>query len=626
MNRVRRCIYGGMLLCLPAMTSASGGLKDLHFGEALYYARQGEWFSAIARLDHELIQYHDLDEPQLDSLHFHINDAEFSVGDFELSYRMHNRAGRAIKAVLEANVAPAVRNEAAYRLAKLHFQKAQPAQALHALERIDGPVPDSIRDDLAFLRAQVYLANGRFSEAIALLEKLRGAEAYRGFVEYNLGIALFLAGRQEQAVMQLARAGEVAGADAASQAIRDKANFVLGSRLLEDERFAQAVQYLDRVRLKGPFSNRALLSAGWASASQEQYDRALVPWTLLAGRNVTDRAVQEALLAVPYAYGKLDVHGKAALLYGSALEAFGKELSRLDASIVSIREGRFLKALVREELKQDSNWVIKLRELPDAPETWYLTELLASHDFQESLKNYLDLEALRKKTAAWAGHLAAYEEVIALRRAYYQPLLPAIDRQFRLLDSQRKLRLEQRDHLNQRLQSLLVMPRPELLITAEERQVSERLVRMEQGIDRGRADAAPVLARIHRLKGVLHWNIHTDYHRRLTEAYTHLRELDQAIQRLDEIYASFVRTRQAATQSYEGYEDTLRRLKARAVRAQETITRLMARQGSLMEAMAIEELDRRRQRLEEYQVKARFALADSYDRATGKQGTEAVAP
>jgi hypothetical protein len=38
--------------------------------------------------------------------------------------------------------------------------------------------------------------------------------------------------------------------------------------------------------------------------------------------------------------------------------------------------------------------------------------------------------------------------------------------------------------------------------------------------------------------------------------------------------------------------------------------------------MAIEELEARRQRLEEYQVKARFALADSYDRATLKQGQE----
>jgi hypothetical protein len=45
----------------------------------------------------------------------------------------------------------------------------------------------------------------------------------------------------------------------------------------------------------------------------------------------------------------------------------------------------------------------------------------------------------------------------------------------------------------------------------------------------------------------------------------------------------------------------------------------MAKQGRLLETMAINELDLRRKRLEEYQIKARFALAESYDRATKAQ-------
>jgi len=36
----------------------------------------------------------------------------------------------------------------------------------------------------------------------------------------------------------------------------------------------------------------------------------------------------------------------------------------------------------------------------------------------------------------------------------------------------------------------------------------------------------------------------------------------------------------------------------------------------MLEAMAVNELNRRRERLAEFQIKARFAMADSYDRAT----------
>ena len=51
--------------------------KDLYFGEALYYANQGLYFEALERLDAEIAQHYEVDEPNLDSLFSHIADAEF---------------------------------------------------------------------------------------------------------------------------------------------------------------------------------------------------------------------------------------------------------------------------------------------------------------------------------------------------------------------------------------------------------------------------------------------------------------------------------------------------------------------------------------------------------------------
>ena len=616
----------GVLLTGPASAADNpkrSPLKDLYFGEALYDAYQGDYFDAIARLDTELGQYHGLDEPQLDSLYYHINEAEFFVGDFELSYRMHLRSGRAIKAVLEGNVKPSVRNDAAFRLARIYFQKDQPANALTALNRIQGSVPEKIRNDLNFLRANTYLAVGRFPDAIRILKDMQGAKGYEGFASYNLGMALIRNGQQAEGLQALAKAGQISSSDHGALAIKDKANLVLGSRLLEDKHPEQAKLYLERVRLKGPFSNRALLASGWADAEQNHYERALVPWSLLAKRNVTDKAVQEAMLAVPYAYGKLNIHGKAALGYGQALDAFGNELKKLAASTASIKEGKFLQALVREELQQDKDWVVKLRSLPETPETYYLLDLMASHDFQESLRNYLDLENLRKYFSTWTDSIDAYEEMIGLRRAYYQPLLPEMDRQFRILDSRMRLRLEQRDRLDKRIKSMLVSPRPDFLATAQERVVRLKLAQIEQGAKKyPSAQAADIQARVDRLKGVLRWRIYTGYDQRLTDAYRHLQQLDSVIAALRTQYRSYVRTRQAASQSYQGYDDGLKRLRVRVLDVQERVKTLMARQGHMLEVMAINELEQRTQRLEEYQVKARFALADSYDRAVKAQLNE----
>ena len=138
----------------------------------------------------------------------------------------------------------------------------------------------------------------------------------------------------------------------------------------------------------------------------------------------------------------------------------------------------------------------------------------------------------------------------------------------------------------------------------------------------GTAVSSGVEARIKRLRGVLHWNIYTEYDRRFTEAHKHLHDLNHEVDRLKTQYNAFVRTRQAATQSYQGYDDVIRRQRFLIQKAREKVGGLMARQGHMLETMAVNELTMRRDRLAEFQIKARFAMADSYDRATRAQTEE----
>jgi tetratricopeptide (TPR) repeat protein len=604
----------------PAGEAPAPNLRDLYFGEALYEAYQGHFFEALERLDAELAQHRRVDEPQLDSLQYHIGQAEFSVGDFELNYRMHLRAGRAIRAVLEGNVEESVRNEAAFRLARIHFQKGQPDDALEALERIHGKVPEIIRDEIEFLRANVYLALGRPADAVEVLKGLQGDGSLSGFSAYNLGIALLQSGHSAEGLQQLDKAGQIKTADPATTAIEDKSNMLLGRLMLESANFERAQHSFDRVHLEGPYSNRALLSAGWAYASAENYERALVPWNILIQRDVTDSAVQEAKLALPYAYGKLNVYGRAAVLYDKALVSFGEELEKVDASIRSIREGKFLKALVREEIRQDKEWVVRLRALPDAPETFYFTDLMASHDFQTALQNYLDMEDLHKKLLVWQSSFDAFEDIIRLRRANYEPLLPTVDAQFRELDSQIRLRMEQRDNLDKRLQAILIAPRPELLATADERIALKRIHAIETALEATNDPRTAALhERVQRLKGVLTWTLRTEYPERLTKAHKHLRALNDDIAVMQGRYESFVRSRQAAVHSYMGYELPISRLRTRVRDALTQVDTLVARQGQLIENVAVAELKARGERLEAYQTQARYAVADSYDRATKTQ-------
>src|SRR5262249_232913 len=156
----------------------------------------------------------------------------------------------------------------------------------------------------------------------------------------------------------------------------------------------------------------------------------------------------------------------------------------------------------------------------------------------------------------------SYAEIIEIRGRYYGDVLPPVDARFKALDSQMRLRLEQRQTLHEQLQRLLVSPRPDFLETADERVMREQLAQLSEKYKNDtRAAGEDARQRIKRLQGVLHWNIRTTYDARLTRAYTHLHELDADVERLNAIYRSFVRSRQAATQSYKGYDDQLRTLR-----------------------------------------------------------------
>jgi uncharacterized coiled-coil DUF342 family protein len=187
-----------------------------------------------------------------------------------------------------------------------------------------------------------------------------------------------------------------------------------------------------------------------------------------------------------------------------------------------------------------------------------------------------------------------------------------------------RLRLEQRKSLGTQLQAMLTAPQPEHLATAEERSAFERIAVIEKQLgDSETPESVALRQRADRLRGALTWRLETEYHERLTAAHEHINELSTHVETLTRRYDSFVRTRQAATHSYTGYGEQISRLRERVVDSLQRVDDLMARQGQLIETVAINQLEARRERLVAQQNQARYGVADSYDRAARTQsGTE----
>jgi len=91
------------------------------------------------------------------------------------------------------------------------------------------------------------------------------------------------------------------------------------------------------------------------------------------------------------------------------------------------------------------------------------------------------------------------------------------------------------------------------------------------------------------------------------------------VEELTRQYDEFVRARQAATHSYVGYDTQITNLRERVDSSLQRVDSLMAQQGKMIETVAINRLESRRERLVAQQIEARFGVADSYDRAARAQ-------
>jgi tetratricopeptide (TPR) repeat protein len=538
-----------------------------------------------------------------------------------LSYGQHLQAAEIFERLLANNVTPEIRDRTWFFLAKIWYQRGYLDKARQALANIQNELPDNVQREALMLEAQILIDSGNYDTAVERLRAWEGRSEWASYARFNIGVALVRSGRVDAAAEVLDDLGRQKPFNDELSALRDKANLALGYAFLQNGRPGAAREMLQRVRLEGPFSNKALLGVGWADAEQKEFQRALTPWMELKDRDLLDSAVQESMLAIPYAMAKLDSIGQAADYYLNAIEAFGEESRRLDGAISRIQSGQFFDAFLAEEPLDSSGWYWRLESLPEGPEARYLFHLLATHEFQEGLKNYRDLFYLRRNLDEWQSNIGVYADMLQTRESAYAGRLPVLEAALERadIDSLVNAKLE----LDSTLNDIEASKDWLALATPGEFSMWGEITGLEQtpALRAGFREATDARNKIALMKGVLQWNLEREFGERLWRLRSNLREAGEALvdtQRSRRKIDDTLRTEPLHFANLGGRVDSLLpRLAATRMRVDDTLESQRAFLGSL----AVKELRAQQKRLEIYTVQARFALAAIYDISASAEGT-----
>ncbi len=598
-----------------------------HYGDTLFHFYQDHFFTAITGL--------------MVSQHFqrvapHDDEAEVLRGGMLLSYGLHDQAAEIFARLIERNAPPAVRDRAWFFLARMRHQRGNVQAAQDALDKISAPLVQGagkgLEDERQLLQAQLHMARQDYASAITVLEgvkggvtgDVKGSEAANLYARFNLGVALIKTGDQANITRGSALLHEVGQAGAATEelrSLRDRANVALGFVALQEKKPREARAALQRVRLAGPLANKALLGYGWAASELNDPRLALVPWTELATRDLTDAAVLEAQIAVPFAMAEIGAYTQALERYRGAAALFAREKTALDGSMSSIRQGGFLRGLLQQNpvgAEQGLDAFARLDQLPEMPHTSHLVPLLADHPFQEHFKHLRDLNFLQRNLAQWQDNLGSFSDMLATRQEAFAQRLPVVRERAGIINLPQLQ--QRRDALAAELARVDAEQGAAAFANPQERALLQRIQQARATLAGSAAlmnaeDRAAAQERLRRAEGALGWQLSQQFSERAWVARRGLRDSERALADARARDAALLQAQKQEPERNARLAARVAELAARIQALQPRVAQLDAEVQAQLQDIAVAELQNQKDRLDAYAAQATLAIAQIMDRA-----------
>lgn len=654
MHKPMRVVRYFLMLAAVVVTTVDAKEKpktsvaDLRYGVALYHYYQQDYIAALAEL---------MVADTRDGIQGHSDNPELIAGGVSLAFGMQHHAEGVFNQILQDERRPqSVRDAAWFYLGKLHYTRGNWDAAEQSFARVSREFKPALLAQMQALQINIRIRNKNFAELTPKNIDAGELRSWSPYTLYNVGAAHAREGDFASAQQFFSALTDIDVVDNPVRrkeqwALQDKAYTAMGYSYLAEKKYAAAIREFTKVRLDGVFTNQALLGYGWAAVAQEEYDVALRPWQLLRSRSLMYPAVQESLLALPYAYEKLGAQGEAVNAYQAAEELLAREIQLIRDMRATLTEGELLTLIGGEPLSaEDAKKVLRPHSTQNATDdtvqdgtltavvtddgqNWlkldgtsiiktrsaYLSELFAKNAFQTAVLDLRDLLRLQTLLQNWLPKLDAYHDLLLQKQA-------TRDRQEQLLKQQAIAQQEQkllveRAAFAQQLEQIHNSENYMALADDETRALYERIERAQQTITRMKAegqDTSDVEARVNMFGGILLWRAAQEYPARLAAQQSELKMIDTNL-------AQIANTRQniaEVTATSMDIQPTLARVQVlqKEVGAHlKNTDELIATQTSLLREKVDQQLAAHEKRLNNYLAQAHLAVARLYDAELRKQ-------
>ena len=614
-------IFSGFSPCLLAQDVEKNEIPDdlsqLIYKSALFPFFQQDYFTGMTAL-------HVAQEKALFSNEN--TQAELLLGSLYLSYGMHDEA-EAIFLQLASQLEddPETLNRVWMQLGEIYYQSGEYSKAKDMMSRISDDLSDSLLQRATFVRGNALLKLDDHKTAIDLLVNDDEENIWYYYGLFNVGTKLLNSDNKEAGYNALnhliglstSRVKEV-------RALQDKARIILGYHELKAGNAQTAINYFSGISLNSPYSRWGLYGLGRSAYAAEDYKGALNYWLALESHSAEQVPNIEAHLATSQLYFRLGALQQSLDGFNKTLEVCELEASQIDGIIEQLsntdNQG-FLTALLtqtNEELSNDSTFSpIFIRP--------YFTELLSGNRFNYLKENYKNLSFYKQHLLAWQQSIKAFDEVLTMRKQGFEKKLPMI------LNRHESLQLENLSAIHNQLSeaiqaadkqqnSMVLANESELKLLDKLKQVEDKLALFKDHMD------AKKYNRLHekytRLKGILVWNLDTDFKPRLRKLNKGRQEIANLLEETKTLDNALKKAQKNAPEEFANYTNRIDGYRTHIEQLLSTVDSLNEEIVGEVKNHIIEILEQRKEHITKLHTHARFPVAQIYDLSVTNQQQE----
>ncbi len=587
-------------------------VQDLAYGVALFDFFQQKHFSAITDL---LVAEH-YNRIKIDS-----NNPSVLLGGLYLSYDLHTQSSEIFQRLLgsDSSLVPvAVLDQAHFLLGKNYFHDGFYDEAEKEFASIKKTLKFNEDEEKLFLMNKIFLRNNNLSMAQKTLASFAEDSPWKDYAKFNTGVHFIQREEADSIKLGFGLLNELGTSDATSvekRVIKNKSNLALGFVALREGDSKQSISFFNKIDLKSEQANKALLGIGWARYREKEYDEAAITWMHLASSpDSIDLSVQEALVSIPTAFEKLKLNDQALYQYGLAIDHYTFQLSEIQKIIDYVQSPEFIKQIEKGSLGKEVTTEVELIKNLNPMLTQYMLPFLSSHEFQHQAKAYLEISHLKHMIEQWQYNVPALKMILQQKRETYEKKLS------RLMDGRSldriKLLRSKRNALSKKIKKIERSDDSLNLPALKEIEHINLLTRSEARLDRltdAGEDIAEQKNKFRFLKGLLIWQIDTDFLTRIWDVTRQLEVLDEEIVRMDKSMRSLTATWTNAPTHFAEFDAKIEDKASRIKRVAGKIDQAVAIQEKVLRTMMLENITAHRDKISSYYDRALFSKARLLD-------------